>query len=174
MSLSVLNENKNENLTAERRARLAGGMAPVRVLAAAAARYGEAVLAPLYTEIGTRLHNQGGLKDRSQVPAILRDSLTAAGFDPVLTEAAGSTEFDAEIRRSHGEGIGLVGEEVGTPVIAVGTGGDGDRIAFFGPVVTPAPKGEAAGRLWDGLLLVAGTDGFFEVKRTRTRRPTFD
>jgi len=47
-------------------------------------------------------------------------------------------------------------------------------IAIFGPVVSPAPKGEAAGRLWDGLVLVAGTDGFFELKRTRTRKPSFD
>jgi hypothetical protein len=47
-------------------------------------------------------------------------------------------------------------------------------VAFFGPVVTPAPKGEAAGRLWDGTLLVAGTPGFFELKRTRTADPSFD
>ena len=55
--------------------------------------------------------------------------------------------------------------DVGTPVISV------NGTAFFGPVVTPTPRGEAAGRLWDGVLLVAGTDGFFEVKRTRTRPP---
>ena len=61
-----------------------------------------------------------------------------------------------------------VGIEVGTPVIAV------DGVAFFGPVVSPIPRGEAAGRLWDGVLLVAGTDGFFELKRTRTRDPIFD
>ena len=62
----------------------------------------------------------------------------------------------------------LVGDEVGTPVIAV------EGTAFFGPVVTPAPRGEAAGRLWDGCVLVAGTDGFFELKRSRTRSPIFD
>jgi hypothetical protein len=62
---------------------------------------------------------------------------------------------------------------VGTPVIHV-PGADGEQIAFFGPVISPAPKGEAAGRLWDGVLAVAGTDGFFEIKRTRTREPIFD
>jgi len=65
-----------------------------------------------------------------------------------------------------------VGEDVGTPVIHA-PGPDGQPVAFFGPVVTPAPKGEAAGKLWDGVLLVAGTDGFFELKRSRTREPIF-
>ncbi len=60
-----------------------------------------------------------------------------------------------------------VGKDVGTPVISV------DGVAFFGPVVTPAPKGEAAGRLWDGFRLIAATDGFFEIKRARTRQPDF-
>jgi hypothetical protein len=53
-------------------------------------------------------------------------------------------------------------------------GPEGGTIAFFGPVVTPAPKGEAAGRLWDGVLLVAGTPGFYEIKRTRDARPSFE
>jgi hypothetical protein len=34
------------------------------------------------------------------------------------------------------------------------------------------PRGAA--RLWDGVLLIAGTDGFFELKRSRTRDPIFD
>ena len=45
--------------------------------------------------------------------------------------------------------------------------------SFFGPVVTPMPQGEAAARLWDGVVLVTGIDGFFELKRTRDRRPSF-
>ena len=49
-----------------------------------------------------------------------------------------------------------------------------EGVAFFGPVVSPVPRGEAAGRLWDGVRLVAGTDGFFELKRSRTRDPIFD
>ncbi len=61
-----------------------------------------------------------------------------------------------------------VGLDVGTPVISV------NGNAIFGPVVTPIPRGEAAGRLWDGVVLVMGTDGFFELKRSRTRQPIFD
>ena len=47
-------------------------------------------------------------------------------------------------------------------------------VAFFGPVVTPAPKGEAAGKLFDGVMLVASTPGFYELKRSRDRDPIFD
>ncbi|MBN3585599.1 disulfide bond formation protein DsbA, partial [Algoriphagus aestuarii] len=85
-----------------------------------------------------------------------------------LIEAAESTDYDEALRKSHHDGMDRVGQEVGTPVIAV------EDVAFFGPVVSPAPRGEAAGRLWDGVLLVAGTDGFFELKRSRTRDPIFD
>ena len=57
---------------------------------------------------------------------------------------------------------------MGTPVIRIA----GNTI--FGPVITPAPRGEAAGRLYDGVALVTGTDGFFELKRSRDRKPSFD
>ena len=60
-----------------------------------------------------------------------------------------------------------MGDDVGTPVIRV------EGVALFGPVVSPAPTGDDAGRLWDGFLLVAGTPGFFELKRTRTVGPIF-
>ena len=70
--------------------------------------------------------------------------------------------------RRTADGMDRVGYEVGTPVISV------DGVSFFGPVVSPIPRGEAAARLWDGVLAVAGTDGFFELKRSRTRDPIFD
>jgi Mycothiol-dependent nitroreductase Rv2466c len=79
-----------------------------------------------------------------------------------------SDAYDEALRKSHHAGMDQVGFEVGTPVISV------EGVAFFGPVVSPVPRGEAAGRLWDGVRLVAGTDGFFELKRSRTRDPIFD
>jgi len=176
MSLYVLNEDKD--IPQQYRELLANAMGPVRVLAAAANKYGgeteggeSAVLGRLYTEIGVRFHNRAELgEDRSKerFAEVLRRALEAAGYDAQLVDAMDSTEYDDEIRRSHATAMELVGEEVGTPVIKVG------EIAFFGPVVSPTPKGEAAGRLWDGVLLVAGTDGFFELKRSRTRGPVFD
>ena len=85
-----------------------------------------------------------------------------------LADAMTSTDYDEALKKSHHAGMDQVGFEVGTPVIAV------EGVAFFGPVVSPIPRGDAAGRLWDGVLLVAGTDGFFDLKRTRTRDPIFD
>lgn len=90
-----------------------------------------------------------------------------------LADAAGTDKYDDALRASHQEGMGLVGEDVGTPIIAV-PGPDGERVALFGPVVTPAPRGEDALRLWDGFLAVASVPGFYELKRTRTARPSFD
>ncbi|WP_029068728.1 DsbA family protein [Jonesia quinghaiensis] len=161
MSLSVLNEGRD--LPQNYRDLMDDGWGGVRVIIAAAARHGEQVIKPLYDAIGTRYH-PGGRSDRQQV---LTEALEEAGLDSDLIEAYHSTAHDDALRASHNEGISLVGEDVGTPVVAV------NGVAFFGPVVTPAPRGEDAGRLWDGCVLVAGTPGFFELKRTRTQGPQF-
>ncbi|MFJ5265756.1 DsbA family protein [Streptomyces sp. NPDC088387] len=162
MSLAVLNEGRSD-LPERWHRDLALRMEPVRVCAAAEQRHGPGVLGRLYTELGTRFH----LEQAPKEPAVYAAALAAAGLDPALAGAARSTEYDEAVRASHHEGIGRVGSDVGTPVVAVGDA------AFFGPVVTPSPRGEAALRLWDGVLAVAGTDGFFELKRTRTRQPEF-
>ncbi|QOK21822.1 DsbA family protein [Janibacter indicus] len=162
MSLSVLNEGRD--LPDEYREMMDRGWAPVRVIAAARKAHGDEVTKPLYDAIGTRLH-LGGERDFVAATAA---ALAEVGLPAELIEAADTDEHDAFLRESHDRAIALVGDDVGTPVISV------DGVAFFGPVVSPAPKGEAAGRLWDGCVLVAGTDGFFELKRSRTRDPIFD
>ncbi|MFD4907736.1 mycothiol-dependent nitroreductase Rv2466c family protein [Kitasatospora purpeofusca] len=167
MSLSVLNEHRD--LPANYRELLDNAWGAVRVCIAAAAKHGDEVLGRLYTELGTRFHNQGLPQNRETIEA----ALAAAGLPVELVDAAGTDAHDDALRLSHQEGITLVGEDVGTPVIAV-EGADGDRVAFFGPVVTPTPRGEAAARLWDGTLLVASTPGFYELKRTRTASPSFE
>jgi hypothetical protein len=167
MSLAVLNEGRD--LPEQYRDLMRTAWGPVRVCIAAAQRHGEDVLGPLYTALGSRLHNQALPNDRSTVEAALEE----AGLPRELAYAADTDQYDEALRASHRAGITLVGEEVGTPVIAV-DGANSERIAFFGPVVTPAPKGEEAARLWDGTLLVAGIPGFYEIKRTRTQGPIFD
>ena len=167
MSLSVLNEGRD--LPENYRALMDVGWGPVRVCIAAAQKYGDGVLRDLYTELGTRIH-PGREKITDE---LLRSALEQLKLDPTLADAAHSIEFDEALRASHDSGMKPVGTDVGTPVIHA-PGPDGKIVAFFGPVVTPAPKGEDAGRLWDGVLLVAGTPGFYELKRSRTLGPIFD
>jgi 2-hydroxychromene-2-carboxylate isomerase len=167
MSLSVLNEGRDD-LSEKYKLSMAKGWGPVRVAIAAEQKYGNEVLRDLYTALGTHAHVQKRELDRDTLVAVL----TELGLDPTLADAADSTGYDEALRASHDAGMAPVGLDVGTPVIHA-PGPDGGTIAFFGPVVTPAPKGEAAGRLWDGVLLVAGTPGFYEIKRTRDVRPSF-
>jgi hypothetical protein len=163
MSLAVLNEGRDE-LSEEYKKLMELAMGPVRVCIAAEQAKGPDVLLPLYSALGTRIH----LEERREDPAIITESLEEVGLSPDLAAAATSTEFDEALRTSHHQGMDPVGYEVGTPVIHV------SGVAFFGPVITPSPKGEAAGKLWDGVLLVAGTEGFFELKRSRDKPPIFD
>jgi protein-disulfide isomerase-like protein with CxxC motif len=170
MSLAVLNEDKLDQVSAEYRVMLATqAWGPVRVVAAAQQEHGDEVVGKLYTALGTRFHNQGQGPVREAVVAALEE----VGLPASLADFADKDTYDAQLRASHKEGIDKVGQEVGTPVIAV-PGADGEQIAFFGPVVTPAPKGEEAAKLWDGTLMVASIPGFYEIKRTRTAGPIFD
>ena len=114
--------------------------------------------------VGNRIH----LERRRTDPHIITEALEEVRLSTDLAAAANSTEFDDAVRKSHREGMDPVGLDVGTPVIHLG------GMAIFGPVVTPTPRGEAAGTLWDGVALVTATDGFFELKRGRDRPPIFD
>ncbi len=163
MSLAVLNENK-EDLPDRYKESMAKARGPVRVCIAAEQKLGPGVLGPLYTAIGTRFHHEKAERDRATIEAALAE----AGLPAELAAAMDSTDYDEALRASHCDGMDRVGYDVGTPVISVGD------LSIFGPVMSPIPRGEAAARLWDGVLLVAGTDGFFEMKRSRTREPIFD
>ncbi|MGO1316315.1 MAG: mycothiol-dependent nitroreductase Rv2466c family protein [Cellulomonadaceae bacterium] len=162
MSLAVLNEGRD--LSPDYRAAMDAAWGPVRVITAARLAHGDGFVKPLYDAIGTRFH-PGGRTDRREVVV---EALAEVGLPADLIDAYDSTEWDAALRESTQEALDLVGEDVGTPVVAV------NGTAFFGPVMTPAPKGEDAGRVWDGAVLLAGYPGFYELKRSRTDGPIFD
>ena len=167
MSLAILNQGRAE-LSDEYKERMARALGPVRICMAAEQAKGPDILLPLYTALGTRLHVQRRGGQEAEAEAIVAEALEEVGLPTSLAEAATSSEYDEALAASHHAGMDPVGTDVGTPVIHF------NGKAIFGPVVTPAPKGEAAGRLWDGVLLCTGTEGFFELKRTRDRRPSFD
>jgi protein-disulfide isomerase-like protein with CxxC motif len=163
MSLAVLNEGRDD-LPEGYKERLKQAWGPVRLCVAAEQKYGPQYVLPLYTAIGTRFHDEKAERGRATIEAALAE----VGLPAELADAMESTEYDELIRASHKEGIDRVGYEVGTPIISF------NGASIFGPVVSPIPRGEEAGKLWDGVALVMGTDGFFELKRSRTRDPIFD
>ena len=162
MSLAVLNEDASD-LSERYREVLARALQYTRLVAAVTELHGQSAVKPLYDAIGTRIHPGG----RVDVDGIIGESLVEVGLPASLAASADSDEYDPQMRASHFDGIKRVGQDVGTPVIAVGD------YAFFGPVISPAPKGEQAVALWDGVIALASYDGFFEIKRSRTREPIF-
>ena len=162
MSLAVLNEGKD--IPASYAEKLKDAWRPVRVLQAAVNAHGHEVLDPLYTAMGTQIHNNG-VEDFDEAIAA---SLSDAGLPAELAKAADSTEFDETIRASHHEGMDKVGDDVGTPTIHI------NNVAFFGPVLSRIPRGDDAGRVWDGAVLLSSYPHFYELKRSRNENPQFD
>jgi 2-hydroxychromene-2-carboxylate isomerase len=162
MSLAVLNEGRDLDPAYRESMDNAWGM--VRVITAAGEEHGPQVIKPLYDAMGTLIHNQGE-KDRAQV---ITKALAECGLPASLADAATTDAYDGQLRASHEEGISLVGQDVGTPVVAF------NGTAFFGPVLTRIPRGEEAGRIWDATTAIAAYPHFFELKRSRTESPEFD
>jgi len=162
MSLYVLNEGRD--LDPGYRSRLDAGRGIGRVAAAVQVEHGPQAFSDFYTAAGTMIHNQGNKDLGVVIPA----ALAQAGLPAELASAADTDAYDAALTKSHHEGMDPVGDEVGTPVIHVG------GVAFFGPVLSRIPRGQAALDVYDGAVKLAGYPHFWELKRSRTERPEFN
>lgn len=157
-SLAILNEG-NADVHKESHQR---GLSYGRMLTLVAEELGNEAVWKLYTALGTAIHH-----DQRTDEALLTDAVQSAGIDEALLAQAEQERerLEAALRESTNAGIAAVGPGVGIPIVAI------NGKAFFGPVVTPQPKGEDALRLWDAVVASTQTPGFYELKRGREVGP---
>jgi len=161
MSLAQL--NKDREMDEAHKAAFTRSWDAVRLVTVVKEKHGNGAVIALYNAMGTRIH----LKKEKVSDELLTAALAEAGLPADLLATAKDESWNEPMIASHDRAISLVGNDVGTPVLAIGDA------AFFGPVISPAPKGEQAGRLWDGLALCLEVPGFYELKRARKGGPDF-
>ena len=162
--MSLAHLNKDNDVDAAHKAAFEKSWLATRLIVGVKAEHGAQHVLPLYTAIGTRIHNRKEKLSKELLLAAVQE----VGLVEDVMNYCDDASWDAEVIKSHDAAIALVGSDVGTPVIGVA------GVGFFGPVISPAPKGDEAAKLWDGVLALAQYPGFFELKRSRTVGPIFD
>ena len=158
LSLSVLNEGR---IAEEWRERMAFGARVLRVFAATRATAGNDAVGRLFAAYAHRVHDRKEAFDRATLAAAVADAGLRAG----LLDAFEEERWDTVVRREHDAAQDAAGGEAGSPVMAY------QGVGWFGPVLSPAPTGDAAAEVWDDLTRFITRDEIFEVKRGRTRPP---
>lgn len=174
MSLSVLNEGRDE-LPEDYKFMMQCNWTPARLFNAVFSQDGQEAVDKLYTALGTKVHNENRIDRHARVDEpehafdeLIKEALAEVGLPEERLAQALTTEFDELMRENHAEAMKEVGNDVGTPVVKF------NDVAFFGPVLTRIPRGEEAGKIFDGSVALASYPYFFEIKRSRTESPRFD
>jgi hypothetical protein len=130
----------------------------MRVLAATKQHHGNAAVGRLYTTLGTLIHY-----DDDEHLLRLAEGIAAAGLPADLIDAASDPGWDPVIVESTDRAIALVGKDAGIPIVVI----DGAEYTYFGPVLSPAPTGDEALKLWDAFVTLGSIGGIYEIKRSR-------
>lgn len=161
LSLVVLN-NGEEAISLARSGAARMSTDSLRMIEAMRSNGREDLVGPFYTALGTRLH----IDDAPPVPRTLEDAAREAGVTGFLV-AAEDNQWDEAVIRSTAEALQLAGPETGSPVLRLGNMDRGTH----GPIVSPAPEGEEALRLWDVVTEALSVPGFYELKHGREGAP---
>lgn len=166
-SLALLNQDRPLPPfldTPEMRAKMDLAARALRVVDAAVIQGDNEAAGRFYTEFGTRFHQSG----EPTADGMLDAAVEAAGVGD-LVGAADGARLDTTAAESLAEAIRLAGPDIGSPVLHL----DGAGRATFGPIVSPPPAGEEAGRLWDAVVGLSEIGSFYELKRGRSDPPQF-
>jgi 2-hydroxychromene-2-carboxylate isomerase len=149
------------------------GLAGLRVASAARAQGGNASVAALYTALGNAIHVGSRREEFVNNPhAFLLSVVAEAGLPSGIAAAFEDSTHDEVIRYETEAALSRTGKDVGTPILTFNPKA-ANEASLFGPVISKAPKGDEALKLWDAVQTIAES-GVAEIKRSLRAAPQFD
>ena len=149
------------------------GLAGLRVASAARAQGGNTSVAALYTALGNAIHVGGRREEMVKDPhAFLLSVVADAGLPSEIASAYDDSTHDEVIRYETEAALSRTGKDVGTPILTFHPKA-ANEASLFGPVISKAPQGDEALKLWDAVQTIAES-GVAEIKRSLRAAPQFD